>query len=197
MEDFYRGKRLDNGKWVYGGLIKTLEGYFIYPDDAKITEAEQTVKDEYTNEEYRIKGHLIETVEVDETSVDRVIGIEDDYSNLLFENDFITCKFHFKPYADLDDILPGWDYDYCGLVTVKDGRLSLYPEVPEIKTVEDFKNYIGNFEIIGSLHDEEKIVEQAIELAKALNIQNTTKAMEYEFNYRKNKLFTITRQITL
>lgn len=120
MEDFYRGKRLDNGKWVYGGLIKTLEGYFIYPDDAK-----------------------------------------------------------------------------CGLVTVKDGRLSLYPDVPEIKTVEDFKNYVGNFEIVGSLHDEEKIVEQAIELAKALNIQNTTKAMEYEFNYRKNKLFTITRQITL
>lgn len=60
MDDFYRAKRKDNGQWVYGGLIKTLDGYFMYPDEAKVIEAEQTVTDEKMEKEIAYKIGLLE-----------------------------------------------------------------------------------------------------------------------------------------
>lgn len=74
MEDRYlfRGKRKNNGEWIFGNLIQTDDGVYIIQN--------------------YVPQHLIKNYEVDPATVCQCTGLEDKNGNLIWENDIIECK---------------------------------------------------------------------------------------------------------
>ena len=185
MDDFYRAKRKDNGQWVYGGLIKTLDGYFMYLDEAKVIEAEQTVTDEKMGEEYHIKGHLLETVEVLPETVDRCLGFDDVKGNILFENDFILCKgtYYTNPSVDA-----GWEFSYIAFVQYIE-KISLLPEMFDGNNHRiNIYDVAFNFEIIGNAHEDKEKVNGIMEKAKKLYMEKMEKEIAYKIGLLEQRV---------
>lgn len=68
----FRGKRKDNGEWIFGNLIQTDDGVYIIQN--------------------YVPQHLIKNYEVDPATVCQCTGLEDKNGNLIWENDIIECK---------------------------------------------------------------------------------------------------------
>ena len=68
----FRGKRKDNGEWIFGNLIQTDDGVYIIQN--------------------YVPQHLIKNYEVDPATVCQCTGLEDKNGNLICENDIIECK---------------------------------------------------------------------------------------------------------
>ncbi len=85
MDNFYRAKDKNNN-WVYGIYLPLLDGACIIPDDAAIYKMNKTVNG------CRIDGHLIETVEVDESTLGLCLGVEDHNGVPVFSGDCLEVN---------------------------------------------------------------------------------------------------------
>lgn len=74
-EILFRGKRVDNGEWVYGSFLKQA--------------GECISKDEVAPIEWWIYGMRGETALVDPKTVGQYTGLVDKYGTMLFEEDII------------------------------------------------------------------------------------------------------------
>ena len=71
----FRGKRVDNGEWVYGGISFQHNKAFIYTDDLP-----------YDN-----------TVEIDPATVGQYIGRKDKNNKKVWEGDLVRCRDSYEP----------------------------------------------------------------------------------------------------
>ena len=128
----YRGKRLDNGEWVYGYLLKIDDCCFI-EQESQSQHIHSIVK---TN-----RGNVaIEAIPVDPTTVGQQIGLCDKHGKEIYAND--KLRLDYKT-VHLEGIVK----------QAESGEWELYEAENSHVGVHHNKDKL---EIIGTIHDEVK-----------------------------------------
>ena len=142
----FRGKRLDNGEWVYGYLLKVTVGGndidVIVPHGAIINDL-------------LIKRNIYQ---VDPETVGQCTELKDNNGNRIFEGDIV----------DYEDEAPG-QYEYHDSLiinrgTIKYGEGSFYFTNAVAANLQDFV-YKGVLDcmVVGNVHDNPQILESEVE----------------------------------
>lgn len=106
----YKAKRLDNGEWVYGSLIRSTAGV---KERAYIVDNFSSISD------YRVAG-------VDPSSVCLFTGLTDYKGNEIWEGDIAECEIYdlYKGFIKVKAVI---EYMYGAFVAIIDGMpYSLY-----------------------------------------------------------------------
>jgi len=125
-----RGKRIDNGEWVYGSLVKMgpagFVHYFILPD--------------YASAFY--------SIEVDPDTVDQYTGLHDKNGVKIFEGD--RARVPMYRFGLREPILQK------GTVEWLNGAFSVLWDDKEYG--RHFLGYLDGVEIIGNIHDNPELI---------------------------------------
>lgn len=127
----FRGKRVDNGEWVYGAYItmhhndgRTHIHHFIIPDGSDLS--------------YGVKVEDI-LVEVDGETVCQYTGITDKNGKKIFESDIVRSK----------RFLTNNEYVYCRIV-YRDSAFFVRENKPGVDYIFGEDN---NFEVVGNIFE--------------------------------------------
>lgn len=129
----FRGKRKDNGEWVYGGI------YYQKSDD---------VKDEAI---YIVGGSLNDVgcaYEVFLETIGQCTGLKDKNGKLIFEGDIVRTKKYGRVIAHSTVR----DYDIF--------RITYAPAVFRLENIRRAFNLVGNsadYEVIGNIHAKQEL----------------------------------------
>lgn len=143
-EILFRGKRADNGEWVYGYLIQYNERHYIYyqkPDEMCQT------------------GSWLTGERVIPETVGQYTGLTDKNGKRIFEGDIV--KVYIKGYCTICTV--GW------AETVAHFQLWQINTIPKTPTNLNLGNY--DCEVIGNIHDNPELLkgEKENELEKNCN----------------------------
>lgn len=129
-EILFRGKRKDNGKWVYGSLL--------------IQAGERINKDELTPAEYRILGCRGENHLVDPKTVGEYTGLTE-----IFEGDIVKHIQKYEISGEVKSIaVIKWNETYtCWSVEYTNGRITAFLGTEYHK-----------LEVIGNIHDNHELL---------------------------------------
>ena len=134
-ETIFRGKRVDNGEWVYGDLIHEPFGYCIQ----YLEEKEGVYR--------RCKAKVIPE------TVGQYTGLTDKNGTKIFEWDIVVCKQEIES-THIDY------YIESGFVEMKHGAFGLHRTQGYYRPFKDWlENY--EYEIIGNIHDNPELLEEA------------------------------------
>ena len=122
----FKAKRLDNGKWVYGSLIRSTAG---------VKERAYIVDNFSSMSDYSVIG-------VDPSTVCQFTGLKDCEGKEIFEHDLI----HFVGYEPTAEVI--WSEDDYAFMTTGDTNLFLLSDVIDVGN--------GKIEVIGNKFDKEK-----------------------------------------
>ena len=145
MENRYlfRGKRIDNGEWIFGNLIQTDDGVYIIQN--------------------YVPQNLIKNYEVDPSTICLRTGFQDKNGKLIFKNDILMChgnpkelaKVVFGKFAVIDaetfesiDEVIGWHYE----VIPTDNLSKCEPFCLSMPLTEEYVKAC-EFEVVGSVFD--------------------------------------------
>ena len=128
-EILFRGKRTDNGEWIYGDLIQNV-------NCVKIREQEKDVK------------HIAKSFEIDHETVGQFTCLTDKNGEKIFEGDIIKIPDDYDEFG----INAGEIYD----VYFAFGGFRLKPKYSKAKGfwLEDDKTV----EVIGNIHDNSELL---------------------------------------
>jgi uncharacterized phage protein (TIGR01671 family) len=141
-EILFRGKRVDNGEWVYGFLVEALNC---------VTDKNETfiIEQDAT---YFTHGEFACAVEVIPETVGQFTGIKDKSGKKIFEGDIVKVTIGLQGYQSTYDLVKA-AFSYKSVnCTVKyklnDSRMAaFYPFInPNIKEVE----------VVGNIYDNEE-----------------------------------------
>ena len=131
-EILFRGKRLDNGEWVYG--------YYVHIGPVSCQRA--YIIPEYTSAIY--------VKEVDPSTVDQYTGLMDKNYKRIFEGDIVSTDIA-RPYLIVEF------RDGCFMFNCNDGGKDYYDIMLPI--LEDAQTEYKYGEIIGNIHDNPELLE--------------------------------------
>ena len=131
-EILFRGKRLDNGEWVYG--------YYVHIGPVSCQRA--YIIPEYTSAIY--------VKEVDPSTVDQYTGLMDKNDKRIFEGDIVSTDIA-RPYFIVEF------RDGCFMFNCNDGGKDYYDIMLPI--LEDAQTEYKYGEIIGNIHDNPELLE--------------------------------------
>ena len=131
-EILFRGKRLDNGEWVYG--------YYVHIGPVSCQRA--YIIPEYTSAIY--------VTEVDPSTVDQYTGLMDKNGKRIFEGDIVSTDIA-RPYLIVEF------RDGCFMFNCNDGGKDYYDIMLPI--LEDAQTEYKYGEIIGNIHDTPELLE--------------------------------------
>ena len=131
-EILFRGKRLDNGEWVYG--------YYVHIGPISCQRA--YIIPEYTSAIY--------VKEVDPSTVDQYTGLMDKNDKRIFEGDIVSTDIA-RPYLIVEF------RDGCFMFNCNDGGKDYYDIMLPI--LEDAQTEYKYGEIIGNIHDNPELLE--------------------------------------
>ena len=131
-EILFRGKRLDNGEWVYG--------YYVHIGPVSCQRA--YIIPEYTSAIY--------VKEVDPSTVDQYTGLMDKNDKRIFEGDIVSTDIA-RPYLIVEF------RDGCFMFNCNDGGKDYYDIMLPI--LEDAQTEYKYGEIIGNIHDNPELLE--------------------------------------
>lgn len=136
-EILFRGKSIEDNKWVYGDLIREKKSF------GKIC-----------TRIYRTTNNGWELIDVDSKTVGRFTGLTDDNGNKIFEGDIIRVK-------SLD-----WDYEYTTKVYYSSHTLCVnicsqdydYTSIGFANDIWDEENSVVY--VIGNIYDNPELLEE-------------------------------------
>lgn len=152
----FRGKRLDNGKWIYGGIICKSYKYFIVTESGYRPDTRDWDTLEYFENHPQLK---FEQVEVDPDTVGQYIGLTSINNSKIYEDDIVKnqdCLFVVK-------------FGNCGGVQCKGayGYIGFYLDGYDDKTRQNIKKGLrkdicyylddGGLEVVGNIHDNQNL----------------------------------------
>ncbi|MBQ1474386.1 MAG: hypothetical protein IIZ32_03705 [Ruminococcus sp.] len=134
-EILFRGKRIDNDKWIEGSLVVAGDYCCILPaDENSVHPTDYPYLDSETG---TIDGHLIP---VDPSTVGQYTGLTDKNGKKIFEGDIVDClEYYGEVY---------YDPDCC--FDIRDN------------TSEMCGGFIGDYnslEVVGNIHDNSELLE--------------------------------------
>ena len=141
---FFRGKRVDNGKWVCGYYVLRKRPYF----KDKGANFEHIICDNLVIDDFNDK-QFVDTIpitySVDPETIGQYTGLTDMNGKKIFEGDLCLCNRNISKRIDKRVFEIKFDTDYGGFLG-EGGALRIYPE--------DF--YMC--EIVGNIYDDPELL---------------------------------------
>lgn len=147
-EILFRGKRIDNGEWVYGyyGLFKGRSDIYV-----PFTEEEEKENEGHI---FSAIGGLWHNVIAD--TLGQFTGLTDKNGKKIFEGDIVRGR-HWTSYNDKKpEDFHLWRVDWSeksGLITFVDS-----PTTKARMSIHDFADF-GEVEVVGNIHDQPELLE--------------------------------------
>ena len=143
IEIKFRGKRVDNGEWVYGYLIEL--GRYESTDKKRYGITDKAIPIGFDGVAYNIKIN-----EVIPETVGQFTGLLDKNGREIYEGDILVCQ----------KWIGGNWIDYCierGYVEMKLGAFGLHRKQGYYRPFKDWlEDY--EFEVIGNIHDNKELL---------------------------------------
>ena len=147
-EILFRGKRLDNGKWVQGFLVIWGNDYYIAPDI-----------NAYTSMGGRGKGRCMmfgHYYQVLPETVGQYTGLTDKNGRKIFEGDILKIIHKYQSPFD-DDTKEYTDITTDVVFFDDEGLCFSYGKSPFLCVVD---NVTAEYEVIGNIHDNPELLEE-------------------------------------
>lgn len=143
----YRGKRKDNGEWVYGVPIEKNDRTFIVSEELSFA---HTIYDQES-----VVDFFVRTYEVIPETVGQFTGLTDMNGTKIFEGNIVHL-YGDDNYPDLRGI------DYNALVIFKDGGFCAIDGTPDNYGFRSypFAKCDLNCEVIGNIHDDPELLRE-------------------------------------
>ena len=146
-EILFRGKRLDNGKWVQGFLVIWGNDYYIAPDI-----------NAYTSMGGRGKGRCMmfgHYYQVLPETVGQYTGLTDKNGKKIFEGDILKIIHKYQSPFD-DDTKEYTDITTDVVFFDDEGLCFSYGKSPFLCVVD---NVTAEYEVVGNIHDNPELLE--------------------------------------
>lgn len=144
----FRGKRLDNGEWVFGNLLQICGGYIIY-------HGSQTESDEFEDDgKTAIYLYKNEVSAVDPSTVGQFTGLLDRNGKEIYEGDIITVIGNYPRVILWDKV--SWAIMPCELYNDKHFWV-MNLQHPGNDWWEEFANEMN---IVGNIDDNPELLKQ-------------------------------------
>ena len=186
----FRGKRTDNGEWVYGNLIKESEDCCISTDDIGIELDDDYWANSYGYPPSSSDFHITNIHEVIPKTVGQFTGLKDKNGVKIFEGDIL--KMH-------QFLFDGNEYEKETIGVIKWGEYGWLLSQIDGKEVNEYMGYKNgegetylihfyrlheeSFEIIGNIHDKAQQKQALIDM-----MRGDEELGLYDDNHKKSRI---------
>ena len=142
-EILFKAKRIDNGEWVEGYLVKACQN--TYPNGYEIID-----KNGINYDELDCWQSSFTSYEVDEKTICQYTGLVDKNGNKIWENDICSTDIK-RPYAIVEF------RNGCFMYNLNDGAKDYYDIMMPTEPLVDSDKYT---EVIGNIFDNPELLKQ-------------------------------------